>query len=318
MTTIDDGTGDDCSQCGTRQNAASNMTNTVFQVNTDQKCGHKFCGNCIHDIFVNQGKRQFACKVCTALGRSCIVKKERLSVKSLEETEAERDVRVRRRIKGIFNKTEEDFATMDEYRDYDEEVEDIIYNLVHDIDVAETNVKIEKYRKENEETIFFNQSKIMESRGEMDRKIQAQNENLQSKLQEAHEATMKERLYKKEHAKQVNEMMLGERDSVNMQAFSAAPAAVTAADPGPPVGFNPAQYAPNHIYSLLHPRELPKPLGVAVAKKPLSNAEKRAAHAAGGFDERNRWRKNWAEIVSHPFFQSHMKVDGEKSLAWDF
>jgi hypothetical protein len=243
-----------------------------------------------------------------------VVKKERLSAKSLEETEAERDVRFRRRIKAIFNKSEEDFPTLQEYQDYDEEVEDIIYNLVHDIDIVTTNQKIEKYRKENEETIFFNQSKQMEMRGELDRRIQSQTENLQSRLQEAHEATARERLYKKEHAKQLNEVMLGDRDAVNMQSFLAESAAIAAATSSSSSAttstfagtgaVNPAQYAPQHILAMLHPRELPKPTSSSQGKRALSNAEKRAAHAAGGYDERNRWRRNWKEIVSHPSIRS--------------
>ena len=317
----EEGDNDSCAQCGSRQSSTSNLTNVVFQINSDPKCGHRFCGPCIHDIFTNQGKRQFACKLCAAQGRSSVVKKERLSAKSLEETEAERDVRFRRRIKAIFNKSEEDFPTLQEYQDYDEEVEDIIYNLVHDIDVITTNQKIEKYRKENEETIFFNQSKQMEMRGELDRRIQLQTENLQSRLQEAHEVTARERLYKKEHAKQLNEVMLGDRDAVNMQSFLADSAATSSSSSSSAAPFagtgavNPAQYAPQHILAMLHPRELPKPTSSSQGKRALSNAEKRAAHMAGGYDEKNRWRRNWKEVVSHPAIKASSSAP--MTLTWD-
>ena len=312
MDVVDDGPGDDCAQCGMRQSSASNMTNTAFQINGDAKCGHRFCGMCIHDIFTNQGKRQFACKACTAAGKSCVVKRERLSAKSVEETEAERDVRLRRRIKAIYNKTVEDFSSPSVFRDYEEEVEDIIYNLVHDIDVAESNARIERYRKENEEAIFFNQSRSMEQREELDRRIQSQAESLQQKLTDAHDAAQRERLLKREHARQLNEVMLGERDAVNMQAFSAGQGAGAGAGVGGASAqdgaamINPAQYSANHVFALLHPRELPKPTSTQgqgtgqTGGRTQSNNEKRLAHAAGGYDERNRWRRNWAEIVSHP------------------
>ena len=313
MNTFDDGN-DACANCLTKQNAASNMTNTVFQVNTDPKCGHKFCNNCLHENFSNQGKRQFACKACATQGRSSTVKKEKLSIKSLDETEAERDIRMRKRIKAIFNKTEESFATADEFRDYEEEVEDIIYNLVHDINIPATNQKIENYRRENEEAIYFNQSKIMEQKGEMDRKIRTQSEQLQLKLQAAHEAAAKERLYKKVQAKQMNQVLLGERDAVDMGGLDG------------PVGSDgaaaaPTLYAQSHVFALLHPREPPKVIySKADAKepKPANNQERRAAHVAGGYDEKNRWRRNWAEIVSHPAFRSRMDIEGNRPWPqWD-
>jgi len=319
----DGGSGDDCGECGTRQSSASNLTNAIFQVNSDPKCGHRFCGSCIHDIFTHQGKRQFACKACAAQGRSCVVKRERLSVKSLEETEAERDVRVRRRIKAIFNKTVDDFASPSAFRDYEEDVEDIIYNLVHDRDVTATNQRVDRYRKDNEEAIFFNQSRSMEEREELDRRIQSQAESLQQKMSEAHEASMRERLMKREHARQLNEVMLA-IDVNSVVAGGMIPAATgtttsnsAAAPPGPAFGppatgaLNPAQYSAHHVFAMLHPRELPKPTATqqAPTQRTQSNAEKRLSHTAGGYDERNRWRRNWAEIVSHPAIG--------KGPAWD-
>lgn len=308
---MDDGVSDDCGQCGTRQSAASNLTNSAFLVNSDPKCGHRFCGMCIHDIFTNQGKRQFACKACASKGQSSVVKRERLSVKSLEETEAERDVRVRRRIKAIFNKTLEDFSSALAFRDYEEEVEDVIYNLAHDRDVAETNLRVERYRKENEESIFFNQSRSMEEREELDRRIQTQAESLQQKLSDSHGAILRERQMKREQARQLNEVMLGERATVDMREILAASSTSAASSSAEPASadINPAQYAAHHVYAMIHPRELPKPttnqhqMAVVGAQRTQSNTEKRLGHAAGGYDERNRWRRNWSEIVSHPVIQ---------------
>jgi hypothetical protein len=45
------------------------------------------------------------------------------------------------------------------FRDYEELVEDIIYNLVNGIDVEAANSAVEKYRAENLKIILENQSK---------------------------------------------------------------------------------------------------------------------------------------------------------------
>jgi CDK-activating kinase assembly factor MAT1 len=85
-----------------------------------------------------------------------------LSTKSLDETEVERDFSIRRKVKALFNKVEADFATIDEYKNYEEMVEDIIYNLVNLIDVEATNALVEKYKQDNSKEILVNQYKRKE------------------------------------------------------------------------------------------------------------------------------------------------------------
>lgn len=85
-----------------------------------------------------------------------------LSTKSLDETEVERDFSIRRKVKALFNKVESDFATLDQFKNYEEFVEDIIYNLVNLVDVDATNALIEKYKQENSKEIVANQFKRKE------------------------------------------------------------------------------------------------------------------------------------------------------------
>ena len=80
-----------------------------------------------------------------------------LSTKSLDETEVERDFSIRRKVKALFNKIESDFATVDEFKNYEEMVEDIVYNLVNLIDVDSTNQLIEKYKQDHSKEIIVNQ-----------------------------------------------------------------------------------------------------------------------------------------------------------------
>lgn len=59
-----------------------------------------------------------------------------------------------------FNKKEEDFDSLREYNDYLEEVETIIYNLSNDIDVVNTNKRIEQYKRDNKDFIMKNKNKL--------------------------------------------------------------------------------------------------------------------------------------------------------------
>lgn len=72
----------------------------------------------------------------------------------------EKEVDIRKRVLRDFNKKEDDFDTLAEYNDYLEEVETIIYNLANNIDVINTNKKIEQYKKDNKEQINKSKSKI--------------------------------------------------------------------------------------------------------------------------------------------------------------
>ena len=101
-------------------------------------------------------KNKFA---CPAPNCKAIVERRGLTEQDLDEAEVEKDARVRKRIKAIYNKIPEDFASMNDYRDYEEEVEDIIFNLVNNIDIDETNARVESYRNEHMKMILENQSK---------------------------------------------------------------------------------------------------------------------------------------------------------------
>ena len=130
----------ECVICGIKADAASNMNAKGLLVN--EKCGHKFCNTCIERQFAR--KRSFSCPRCKHE-----VKRGWLSEKSLEALECERDVSIRKMVKNVFNLTEVDFKSLLEYQDYEEEVEDIVFNLVHSIDVEIMRNKIEKHKNEN-------------------------------------------------------------------------------------------------------------------------------------------------------------------------
>lgn len=69
-----------------------------------------------------------------------------LSQKDPDEIEVERDFTIRKRIKGIYNKTADSFPSDLEYKNYEETIEDVIFNLVNNIDVQLTNKQVEQYQ----------------------------------------------------------------------------------------------------------------------------------------------------------------------------
>jgi len=71
----------------------------------------------------------------------------------------DKEIEIRRRVLKDFNKTEEDFATLREFGDYQEMVEDIIYNLMNNVDVQETNRQIAEYKEANQTFISKNRQK---------------------------------------------------------------------------------------------------------------------------------------------------------------
>jgi CDK-activating kinase assembly factor MAT1 len=78
---------------------------------------------------------------------------------TFEDLVVEKEVAVRRKLAKEFNKRREDFPDLRSYNDYLQEVEDMTFNLINDIDIPETQARIASYRKENAALIELNQQR---------------------------------------------------------------------------------------------------------------------------------------------------------------
>lgn len=116
----------------------------------------------------------------------CLVPLRRNGFKLQQFEDASVDVEVETRKKVLldYNKTEEDFDTLDEYNDYLEEIEDIIYNLVRSINVIETKERIEQYKRENKDTIIRNRMKSKREEQALDELIEEEKMHTQYKRDE--------------------------------------------------------------------------------------------------------------------------------------
>ncbi|KIK98828.1 hypothetical protein PAXRUDRAFT_823437 [Paxillus rubicundulus Ve08.2h10] len=111
-------------------------------------CYHKMCESCIDRLFT---LGPAPCPICQK-----VLRKLAFTPQTFEDLTVEKEVAVRRRIAKEFNKRRDDFLDLRSYNDYLEEVEDITFNLINEIDVSETEAKIEKYRRENASLIELN------------------------------------------------------------------------------------------------------------------------------------------------------------------
>ena len=59
----------------------------------------------------------------------------------------------------VYNMSEDDFPTLEEWNTYLEEIEEIVYNITNDINKPEMEKKIENYEKQNKNEIRKNYAK---------------------------------------------------------------------------------------------------------------------------------------------------------------
>ncbi|XP_071163744.1 CDK-activating kinase assembly factor MAT1-like [Mytilus edulis] len=115
-------------------------------------CGHSLCESCVDLLFI---KGSGACPECgTALRRS------NFRLQLFEDPYIEKEVDIRKKILRDFNKKEDDFNSLNEYNDYLEMIETIVFNLANNIDVEETRKMIDQYKKENKEQISKGRAKM--------------------------------------------------------------------------------------------------------------------------------------------------------------
>lgn len=126
-------------------------------------CYHNLCESCIERIFISGPA---PCPQC-----SKILKKSQFVAQTFESLEVEKEVHIRQRIGKIFNKKLQDFDyDLEKYNDYLEESEELIYNLVHGVDLEQTNRRMETYKEENRQLIAANiqrqiaEEKLLQSR----------------------------------------------------------------------------------------------------------------------------------------------------------
>lgn len=129
----------------------------------------------------------------------------------------EKEVDIRKRLLRDFNKKEEDFATLREYNDYLEEIESLIYNLANNIDIIETNKRIEQYKKANKEQILKNKSKLGREEYELEELLELEKQQEEERKLELikQEAELKKKKIREKEAL-IDELMFSEANAKNI------------------------------------------------------------------------------------------------------
>ncbi|KAF5307181.1 hypothetical protein FQR65_LT00697 [Abscondita terminalis] len=172
-------------------------------------CGHALCESCVDLLFL---KGSGACPDCRIP-----LRRNNFRVQLFEDATVEKEVDIRKRVLRDFNKKEEDFATLREYNDYLEEVETIIYNLCNNIDIINTNKRIEDYKRSNKEQIMKSKNKMSREEYELEELLEVEKQNdlvrrNEMKLEEMQ--TKKKKLREKEAL--IDELMFSNANAKNI------------------------------------------------------------------------------------------------------
>uniref|UniRef100_A0A8D0KR22 CDK-activating kinase assembly factor MAT1 n=1 Tax=Strix occidentalis caurina TaxID=311401 RepID=A0A8D0KR22_STROC len=115
-------------------------------------CGHTLCESCVELLFVRGAGN---CQECDTP-----LRKSNFRVQLFEDPAVDKEVEIRKKVLKIYNKREDDFPSLNEYNDFLEEIEEIVFNLTNNVDLENTKKKMELYQKDNKEVIQKNKIKL--------------------------------------------------------------------------------------------------------------------------------------------------------------
>jgi CDK-activating kinase assembly factor MAT1 len=154
------------------------------------------CESCINRLFL-QGPGP--CPICKTT-----LRKSNFKVQTFEDLYVEKEVLIRRKVGRYFNKRQEDFKSLLDYNNYLEECEEIIFNMINNVNVQETNEKIEKYRIENKDLITQNTQKQKQEEKQILLRLEKEKLEKQRRNEKYLEIQLKE---KEEIATQQNDLI---------------------------------------------------------------------------------------------------------------
>ncbi|XP_074677021.1 CDK-activating kinase assembly factor MAT1 isoform X3 [Strix aluco] len=138
-------------------------------------CGHTLCESCVELLFVRGAGN---CQECDTP-----LRKSNFRVQLFEDPAVDKEVEIRKKVLKIYNKREDDFPSLNEYNDFLEEIEEIVFNLTNNVDLENTKKKMELYQKDNKEVIQKNKIKLTREQEELEEALEVERqENEQRRL----------------------------------------------------------------------------------------------------------------------------------------
>lgn len=116
------------------------------------ECGHPLCKNCVDNIFaLNSGN----CHVCNR-----VLRKNGFREQIYDDPLIDKETFLRRKLRKVYNLKADDFETLKDFGDYQERFETLVYNLVFETNVNETNAEIQAFEEQHKEQIDRNKRRL--------------------------------------------------------------------------------------------------------------------------------------------------------------
>ena len=110
----------------------------------------------------------------------------------------------------VFNKVQSDFASLEEYNNYLEEKEDIIYSIVNEEpDAEESKAKIRAYEEANKVQIVIRQSQRADEERSIQDRIATEQRELERRKRDLIEEEKQIALNKRKYKQEATEVALG-------------------------------------------------------------------------------------------------------------
>lgn len=177
-----------------------------FRINPE--CYHPMCKTCVERIF-KDGPNQ-----CPTANCHKTLRLRGFKTAFFADLAVEREVDIRRRVAAVFNRTEEEFETLDDYNEYLEMVEDLTSDLVYGNDEKKrkAEAKLSEWEAKHKADIERNRRLARESDDARQRRIAAEEEEARRRRL----LERQEELDEKASAKRFREEMLDSLQSAEM------------------------------------------------------------------------------------------------------
>lgn len=146
----------------------------TFLINPE--CYHKICESCVDRIF------SLGPAPCPYPNCGKILRKNKFKKQVFDDIAIEREVDIRKRVTGIYNKTEDDFEDLKVYNEYLENIETIIFNMANNIDAQKTESDLVAYEQEHKVEILKKQMRESQKNADLAEYQKAMSKLKQEKL----------------------------------------------------------------------------------------------------------------------------------------
>jgi CDK-activating kinase assembly factor MAT1 len=114
-------------------------------------CYHKMCDSCVDRLWGHGGPAP-----CPIRGCGKTLRRLKFRAPTFDDMQLEREMDIRKDLANVFNRREDEFESNRTYNDYLNDVEDITFKLINNIEVEQTKKKLEAYKQENLDSISRN------------------------------------------------------------------------------------------------------------------------------------------------------------------